>query len=221
MIETESIDPLPERTLYHYTSLAGLIGIIGGKSLWATHIAYLNDAAEIRYAVELLRGEIAKIAMAVSDTQRKCLMQLQDWLRHGFIHNHLLFASSFTEDGNLLSQWRAYCPPGKGLSLGFNPNELIEVADNQSFQLVQCLYKKDEQLSLLSEFLNTILATFGDLPPENNRHPTQSYFGVFERHQDMLLKIAARIKHPAFSEEHEWRVVSPIGQDMREPPIQF
>ena len=77
------------------------------------------------------------------------------------------------------------------------------------------------QLSLLRDFLDTVLATFDDLPTESDRHPTQSYFGVFERHQYMLLNIAARIKHSAFSEEQEWRLVSPIGQNLREPPIQF
>lgn len=32
--------------LYHYTTGAGLEGILRSQVLWATHIAYLNDAEE-------------------------------------------------------------------------------------------------------------------------------------------------------------------------------
>src|SRR5262245_58864537 len=109
MTNSNATDRLPQRTLYHYTSLGGLVGIVESKSIWATHISYLNDAAEVRYAIELLRAEILTVANSVSDEERKCLVQLQHWLAHGFVHNHLLFTASFTENGNLLSQWRAYC----------------------------------------------------------------------------------------------------------------
>jgi hypothetical protein len=37
-------DELPSGTLYHYTSVAGMLGIIATWRLWATHIGYVNDA---------------------------------------------------------------------------------------------------------------------------------------------------------------------------------
>jgi hypothetical protein len=46
-------EEIPE--IYHYTTIAGLTGIIESQTLWATNYAYLNDAEEIRYFSEPLR----------------------------------------------------------------------------------------------------------------------------------------------------------------------
>ena len=40
-------------TLFHYTTAAGLLGILGSSSLWATDLRFLNDAQEAVYAREL------------------------------------------------------------------------------------------------------------------------------------------------------------------------
>ena len=38
----------PEPTiLWHYTNLAGLIGIVERRKLWATDLRYLNDSTEL------------------------------------------------------------------------------------------------------------------------------------------------------------------------------
>jgi len=43
--------PLAEQhpELVHYTSAAGLAGILQSQTLWATHYAFLNDATEVKY----------------------------------------------------------------------------------------------------------------------------------------------------------------------------
>lgn len=40
------------RTLYHYTSDSGLLGIIETKSIWATNVRYLNDSKEYALALD-------------------------------------------------------------------------------------------------------------------------------------------------------------------------
>ncbi len=47
--------PLPE-LLYHYTDSSGLQGILGGRSLWAIDIRYLNDETEVKYSRDLLES---------------------------------------------------------------------------------------------------------------------------------------------------------------------
>ena len=37
----------------------------------------------------------------------------------------VLFGASFRANGNLLSQWRGYAVHGKGVSIGFNPREIV------------------------------------------------------------------------------------------------
>jgi hypothetical protein len=160
---------------------------------------------------------------ATDGQSHKCLTQLSEWLQHGFIYNHLLFACSFTPNGDLLSQWRAYCPPGKGVSLGFNPDHLVDAADSQAFYLARCIYRREEQMEMVDEILNLMVNTAddqGEAPP-NKRHPTQSYYDAFERHEDRLLNVAAVIKHPAFAEEDEWRAISRVSRNLRDSSLRF
>lgn len=50
----------PPETLYHYTTQAGLIGIIQESEIWATHTQYLNDSREYIHALELVREELVR-----------------------------------------------------------------------------------------------------------------------------------------------------------------
>jgi hypothetical protein len=47
-------------SLFHYTSAAGLIGILRDQVLWSTHANYLNDAAELTILSELLTPQISR-----------------------------------------------------------------------------------------------------------------------------------------------------------------
>lgn len=216
-------DTPPSQTLYHYTSTTGLIGIFKSKALFASHISYLNDEAELRHAIEVFDRRAAQLLDGAHGARHKCLTQLREWLQHGFVFQHLLFVCSFTTKGNLLSQWRGYCPPGRGVSLGFNPDELVTTADSQGFYVSKCRYAHAEQLEILEAVLQSILVTAedsGEAPP-SRRHPTQSYYDVFEKFEDNLIRTAALIKHPSFEEEDEWRAISRVGKDLRDPSVHF
>jgi hypothetical protein len=218
------LDPLPEDPLYHYTSLDGLLGISDTKSLRATHIAHLNDSHELTLSIELLEGAVKQRLQEpdLRPEDRKCLNQLSEWLGHRFLLEHLLFTCSFTEAGNLLSQWRAYCPPSAGVSLGFEAQELLGAADAQGFQLVKCIYARELQILLVNEWLNRVLATKDDKEdPPFKSHPSQSYHSHFRVNEETFLQIAARMKHSGFSEEREWRLVSRVGRDLRDPKLKF
>jgi len=51
-------DFLPS-TVYHYTSAAGLYGIIDSAILRGSNFAYLNDASEIRYGESVVHDVLA------------------------------------------------------------------------------------------------------------------------------------------------------------------
>ena len=213
----------PTKVLYHYTSLSGLQGILASKSIWASDIRYLNDAAEMRHAANLITGEITQ-RLGRSQENSKVLRQLRDWLAHRLVEGHILFAASFTENGNLLSQWRGYCPPGKGVSVGFNPDYLAKCAKDNSFEIGKCLYDTSQQREIATTIVDAIQALAakrGENKDPSKRHPTQSFHDVFELCEDHLLRVAALLKHPSFQEEQEWRIVSPIVKNYRDTPIRY
>src|SRR6185295_9710766 len=69
------------------------------------------------------------------------------------------YVTSFSERGNLLSQWRAYAPRN-GFSVGFDASALARV---EGCTLVRCLYLRDDtrrfrQRTLFNRFLDHWIA---------------------------------------------------------------
>jgi hypothetical protein len=58
--------PVPEY-LYHYTSIDGLHGIVENRSIWASMIHYLNDAAELKTAISICQEILTKELRQTSD----------------------------------------------------------------------------------------------------------------------------------------------------------
>ena len=106
------LSEIPQKPLYHYTSQTGLLGIVRHREIWATNIHYLNDTAEFAHAIELVTTEFEN-RKGVSPKQDMFLAFLTKQLA---LFKHIdVYVCSFSEQGDLLSQWRGYCPSGNGL----------------------------------------------------------------------------------------------------------
>lgn len=213
----------PEKTLYHYTSLTGLLGIIKSQSLWASDIRFFNDAAEMKHTADLLRNEISR-RLEQGEGNSKLLSQFRDWISHRITDGHMLFVTSLTANGNLLSQWRGYCPLGKGVSVGFNPTIISRCANRQSFLIGKCIYDSVRQNQItknIIEDIEKVATQRGENTDPSKRHPTQSFHDVFEEVEADLLRVAAILKHPSFKEEEEWRAVSLVLTNYVKSPISY
>jgi hypothetical protein len=203
----------PTDLLYHYTSLGGLMGIVKERALHATEVHYVSDASEVRLIAHLLRSA-AGVLTNYDEFGRHLFGQLLDWVDNRVTElGHALFVGCFTAKGNLLSQWRSYSEPGRGISVGFDPNKLARAAADQSWQVGKCVYDAARQRSLAA----SMLASIAELARERfdsirglTPNAAQQYFVSIEAD---ILRIAVLFKHHAFGEEHEWRVVSPITSD--------
>jgi len=214
---------VPTETIYHYTNFPGMMGIVEKGVIWASNILYMNDSAEMNHAVELIKAEVSA-RIDERRTKRKLLAQFLDWVSNRISSGHMLFATSFRANGNLLSQWRGYSSHGKGVSLGFDPVYLLSSAKSQSFQLGKCLYDPAEQQVLIKKVIESVeclAEEYGENIDESQRPPSQSFYDVFEHVESDLLRIAAILKHPSFREEEEWRIVSPVLVDYVSTPVKF
>ena len=149
-------EDIPE-FLYHYTSIEGFKGIIDSKEIWATAADYLfEDPSEITIAKSIAREIIEKCE---NDLNEKGLLDIcQKSIESSVISKEYQFISSFSEEGDLLSQWRAYCPKG-GVSLGFtipriSENDQYLYTKNGSYHdelyvhenyIYKCIYDIQEQ----------------------------------------------------------------------------
>lgn len=205
----------PNRPLYHYTSVDGLYGILGSQSLRASAIQYLNDSLEFKHALGVAREYLYRREKESSEAVRRLLQSLRDQLER--IEMFTVCAFSFSEDGDLLSQWRAYCPPGGGYSIGFRGNELRGRLIQQGCSLVRCVYDREEQMALVADALDPFVR---ELP--TTEFPTDE--GEFNRlrfpHDNEMFRrlapVAPLIKHESFKEEKEWRAICALSSDGRE-----
>jgi hypothetical protein len=198
------------------------MGMVPNGKMHATDVHYFSDAAEIKRTAFLVR----EAAGIVSTSPKKFLNELRwlflTWLDFRLAETgHAIFAGCFTANGNLLSQWRSYGEPSKGVSLGFAPDKLAKSARDQSWLLAKCIYDENSQKQLAKEILAAVdeLGTHefsASRPPTGGAART-----LFESIEDDLLRIAVLLKYPAFDEEQEWRLVSPVYTNSAAPPVEF
>lgn len=191
------MEPEPLK-LYHYTSAEGLLGIISSKSIWATTLNYLNDSKEFEYGLDLAAHFLHSTGLVEGIDLARCL-------RRGSEVN--VCVCSFSREGDQLSQWRGYCPKEGGYSMGFDFKTLKEATSSQGFTLAACIYKHNDQMLLLKPTLEHALTRYLEILSANKERRTateQTYAWLLTQ----LMPIVPLLKHPAFEEEREWRLVS-------------
>ncbi|HEX8048962.1 DUF2971 domain-containing protein [Rhizobium sp.] len=189
--------------LYHYTSLSGLLGILSSKVLWATDIGFLNDREEFKHAIKLVIGLLEQRLTNATDIDREPLEALRATLYEEMVFPGYII--SFTENGDLLSQWRGYSPEG-GASIGFNVAALREAAALSGFRLLKCIYDGETKTAIANEVLDTYLAEHRSFKDTDQREHFEARWFRFK-----FFQLAACFKDDAFSEENEWRLISEIG----------
>jgi hypothetical protein len=220
MVERDILKDLlsrkPTAVLYHYTTQAGLLGIIESKEIWATHTQYLNDAREYRHAVDLVNAEIEKRSAAAAGDSHRILADMSKGAEG--IENINVCVCSFSEDGDSLSQWRAYGGSTSGYAIGFSPTHLAEIVMREErSNLVPCLYDPTEQIAVIEALVDKVfeenikrLHDGEKLVSENpmNGISTKKLMFPGGNLAAYLNRYAPILKHEAFSAEKEWRIIS-------------
>lgn len=224
---------LPPGPLYHYTDSSGLLGIIKSRTLWATHVQYLNDSSEFIYARGLMKEVVAEAAEgALPGSPRARLRhtiledsdQTEDSDESEIFWGEETFVACFSERGDGLSQWRGYGKSIGGYSLGFPFEHLraIEEAINRrqaghTFEyhhprvtagLFRCWYDKPAQKQLIREAFERAAShceTRGEYLQDAELAALGSAF---------MRPVSRAYKDPAFEDECEWRLVI----EMMRPP---
>jgi len=216
----------PRSTLFHYTGIGALLGIADSNSLWASCAYYLNDAEEISYACKVLDKMLQdyQIANNRSEEENEFLANIKEWVSSCRTTTYNIFIFSLSEEKSLLSQWRSYTPHGKGISIGFSPKLVNRVRVGANMRLAKCIYDIQDQEELIHSLVNKMLVTFNQDKHSidiSRNQPTQKYHQYLEGFRGDVLQILAIIKHQAFSEEKEWRLVSAYHPKYTVPSIKF
>lgn len=110
------------KNIYHYTTSAGLHGILQNSSLWLSDIFSLNDRYELHHGLNLATEILVNAAKAGPSEYLKFAMgytELRKEEADAFPH---FFVCSFSVRGNDHDQWKTYADDGRGYALDFATN---------------------------------------------------------------------------------------------------
>lgn len=198
--------PPLDKLFHHYTSVDTLLNIAKEGTLRAGHVAYMNDSMELKHASKMLRKALEPtVSFRPNSDEAMFFVELQDWVDAQLESSNPCFVFSLSERESLLSQWRSYTKPGKGVSIGFTTARLLQIGHENGFQLGQCIYDESEQLTLMLKVAMRLYDTYVQV----RLSPTQDFrHGLFETHKRDIFLTLALAKDYTFAEEAEWRLIA-------------
>jgi Protein of unknown function (DUF2971) len=108
--------------LYHYTSNAGLTGILSRQKFWFTDYRHLNDPKELLHGMDLAHAIIAK-GIAPMDRAGLFYAMLGDLFSPANFEKVFgFFIASFSRNRDDLAQWHFYADDGRGFAIGIAPH---------------------------------------------------------------------------------------------------
>ena len=214
-LERESSAPPPE-LLFHYTTPAGLLGIARSRELWASNVMCLNDHKEVEHAADYAKWAIGNLVQGsgYSGPERNLLEKMSE---SAATAARRYYIASFSAERDMLSQWRGYSPSGGGYSLGISSAHLRSIAHVQSFFLAPCIYEHRIKYQIASEIAHSYVEDYRSPTSETDESKVKRIAWEFGQH---LARYGSMLKHHAFHEEREWRLISPmIGEP--HPRLEF
>lgn len=213
----------PELTvnLHHYTSVAGLYGVASTRQLWASNAYYLNDSSEILGAIDFTKTVAMRISEESDGEQKELLNQLVNWL--SFLNSPQgIYVFSLSEQKNDLTQWRAYTPYGKGVTMSFSANQVKEIARHNECRIIRCQYSNETKKQLADRIVRKTIETWSNVNIDLTKaHPSQKYHPLFEELKGNYLTAFASFKDQRFSSENEWRLVPKHLPSLTEDKIDY
>lgn len=203
----------------HYTTANALISIILNEQLWATNIKFLNDEQEFLHAIVLAK-EVIKSSTEKADKFKANRSAYDDFTKEvtkaldnlDTYHAESIFTCSFSEEKDLLSQWRGYCPNNQGYCIHFDLAGLLKAAKEKftSCEIFPCVYDNTEKKKRISAALNDHWKKFITLTDSKKREQEIRVL-AYE-----IERLASYFKHPSFAEEKEHRLVIRLAWDIEE-----
>lgn len=207
--------------LAHYTSIAGLEGIVRNSEIWFSHPLAMNDSEELRFGMRAgaaaFRESHALRHACQSDKRFEFLLRAFDdafrrfWNEHAF-DTYVFCTSLHGADDNegRLSMWRGYGGNGSGAAIVLNTEKLNEDATSPLI-LSRVIYATRAQRQAWIQSRIAILAesiTKLHLTDDQLSLPARAFL-------ERLTLFSLFTKDIGFLEENEWRAVYMPSRDLK------
>lgn len=149
--------------IWHYTTAAGLTGILSEHVLWASSAAFMNDHRELRTGPAVLAKQLD--LQGLVDEGFRLLAQ-----GTGKVDPTLAFVTCACNDGDSLTMWRNYTGGEVGFAVRLDPERPLHLRRQRSIEEV--IFPADHKLLASANFshaaalrlLGTMLGNFDGNP---------------------------------------------------------
>ena len=201
--------------LVHYTTAENALNIIKSKHFWLRNVRCMNDYSEVQHGIGLL----VKVFGGLENERVNRLYTILDKISPGEAKSAIetfntwiprlpditfigcLSQAEVTEHMGRLSMWRAYSSPNAGVALVLDKSPFLAETDELKAYSMPVAYLSDDEFTVridsCLDALETVAPSLVGLPDNFVNHTVFWW----------LLSMAVSLKHPAFHEEREWRIV--------------
>jgi hypothetical protein len=197
----------PKRTLYHYTTAAGLHGIVSQRKFRLTHTRHLNDETEglhgakaVDKALDILSKQLpdSELVKILSSAMKTAISQPQIQIEGG------TFVGCFSIEGDSLPQWRGYGHHDSAFSLAFDAGELLGLVRASWEGRCWLLPVEYDEEAFVSKMVKALAIASEEFDEQRSIQPGQNLlYSLISQ----LANYGSALKHPAFREEREWRLI--------------
>lgn len=220
---------------YHYTTHAGLKGILRSGGFRATYRMGMNDAREFDYARNVVyqalneigrRHDLPNVAQSLITYTRKNL----DKFLNDTTEMSSAYCACLTLSPDHPEQWKTYAELGRGFAIGFNLLPFLNMqipAVQRGEPFVFCApvtYNQRDQCDLVWRLVKAgicDLQTFAATYSQQSEHLTALRDRVTQEIVVHLLTLVDFIKAPTYNSEREMRLIlDPNDGTLKAPHIQ-
>ena len=193
--------------LYQYTNTTGLKGMITEGELWATNLAYCNDSSEFHYGLgKYIEAVKASIITHSGSMEARVATELVERLQQKDRSDTYIYC--LTRHNDQLSQWRGYGDHGYGYAVGFDFDRVTKLHGVAIHSWL--MYNKIAQEEMCARVgVSLVSDLIKSLPAEDVENAISDIADIVMEDISTGLPF---FKHPAFSEEGEYRLFSSVAE---------
>lgn len=213
---------MEDNIIYHYCGVETFLNIIRNHTLRLSDLCKSTDSLELKLLLDAVQKEIMNqyrnnhdfldsviYGMDMDDAFSFMLQMLISKMKSNT--DQMLFGVCFSEDGDLLGQWREYADKGSGIAIGFDTEWFERLCENDMFKFSKVTYGyKKENEDIVKKYATSIYNEMLTAMVEGkSKDIIEGYSATYM--MDLELKCIYQdslfIKKPEYENEREWRLI--------------
>ena len=207
--------------IWHYTSLAGALGILSTNTLHLGSARMLNDTGELDYGLTFIQRRLE--ALITADRRFAAFAKQLRWIVEGAAaDDEEIFVGCASTQADSLSQFRGYgvyaicANAGMALRTANSVDEdysMVTAIDEFVSEWRPVIYETKRAHQHVDRVLDALLVQCREWPTDDDDAEMIESLLASAR----VTACAAFLKHPAFSDEHEVRIIA--SADLRSTSV--